>query len=369
MAEDKIIRVGVVGAGEVAQTIHLPTLLVLNDRWVVTALCDVSRATLDHCAARFKLPRDGLTTSAEELCKNPNVDLVLVVCADEYHAEVAVMAADAGKHVFIEKPMALTQKDAESIIAARDRNNVVMFVGFMRRYSPAFEAAVKIVRQMKAIEYARVRDIIGMNSLFVGQSGFCPKRFNDVPSDAGNDLKARGRAIAVAALGERADDPALVRTFRLLCGLGSHDLSAMRELLGGVPERTVGALRSKANPLFITALFDYGGFMTTYETGIDNVGHFDAHLEVYGDGKRIKVTYDTPYVKGLPITLTVAENDASGAYTEKITRFTYEDCYTIQYGRLYDAIVNGAHVKTTPEDAVQDLKIFAQIVDLLSPPS
>jgi hypothetical protein len=37
--------------------------------------------------------------------------------------------------------------------------------------------------------------------------------------------------------------------------------------------------------------------VTTYETGIDNVGKFDAHLEVHGDGKRVKVTYDTPFVK------------------------------------------------------------------------
>lgn len=76
-------------------------------------------------------------------------------------AVYAVKAADAGKHVFIEKPMALSHVDAKAIQAAQDRNGVVVFVGYMRRYAPALELAKSEVKSMDKIHYVRVRDIIG----------------------------------------------------------------------------------------------------------------------------------------------------------------------------------------------------------------
>ncbi|KAH7320475.1 NAD-P-binding protein [Rhizoctonia solani] len=361
-----VIRVGIVGAGEVAQTIHLPTLQLLAHKYKVTALSDVSRLSLEHCGTKFGLSSDHLHENSLDLVKRADVDLVVILSADEYHTPLTVQAADAGKHVLIEKPMALTNEDADAIIAAQKRNNVVIFIGYMRRYAPAFLEAVKIVRNMKTIDYARVRDIIGRNKIFVDQSGTSPRRFDDFPADFSDDLVRRAQAISDAALGaQRAKDPNSVFTYRFLGGLGSHDLSAMRELLGP-PKRCIGAGKN-SDGMFITALFEYDGFVTTYETGIDNVGKFDAHLEVHGDGKRVKVTYDTPFVKGLPITLTILENNSDGHYQERIVRPTYQDAYTCEYEALYDSIVHGSPVKTTPEDAKEDLKIFKQVIDALYP--
>ncbi|KAL5638099.1 hypothetical protein ACGC1H_002376 [Rhizoctonia solani] len=362
----RVIRVGIIGAGEVAQTTHLPTLQLLSHKYKVTALSDVSKLSLEHCGNKFGFLSDRLYENSLDLVKRADVDLVVILTADEYHAPLAIQAADAGKHVMIEKPMALTNEDADAIIAAQKRNNVVIFVGYMRRYAPAFLEAVKIVRNMRKIDYARVRDIIGMNKFFVDQSGTFPQRFDDFTPEFKDDRLQRAQAINEAALGaRRAKDTASAFTFRLLGGLGSHDLSAMRELLGS-PKRCIGAGKN-SNGMFITALFEYDGFVTTYETGIDTVGKFDAHLEVHGDGKRVKVTYDTPYVKGLPITLTVLESNPDGHYQERIVRPTYQDAYTCEYESLYDSIVNRSPVKTTPEDAKEDLRIFNLVINALYP--
>ncbi|KAJ3546737.1 hypothetical protein NMY22_g1936 [Coprinellus aureogranulatus] len=351
---DKILRVGVVGAGEVAQVTHLPTLGLLSHLFKVVALCDVSQKQLDHCAVKFHIAKEDLYTDSAQLVGREDVDL----------ASVAIQAADAGKHVFIEKPMTLTVEDAEQVIAAQKRNNVIIWVGYMRRYAAAFVEAVKIVHSMKKIEYARIRDIIGFNHLFVNQSGFFPVRFTDAPASAKEEFASRSKAAAEATLGpERAPNPTAVSAWRLLCSLGSHDFSAMRELLGP-PKRVLAA---GGHDTWITALFDYGDFVATYETGHDSVGSFDAHLEVYGDGKRVRVDYDTPYVKGLPITLTVAETDQSGAYTERVIRPTYEDCYTLQYKALHEAIVGNGPVKCTPEDAAQELRTIGLVIDALYP--
>ena len=65
----------------------------------------------------------------------------------------AVEAMDAGKHVMIEKPMALSHQDADDIEAARVRNGVVAFIGYMRRYATAFLRVKELVKEAKEINY------------------------------------------------------------------------------------------------------------------------------------------------------------------------------------------------------------------------
>ncbi|BGP19001.1 hypothetical protein JCM10213_009290 [Rhodosporidiobolus nylandii] len=360
----RIVRVGIVGCGEVAQTVHLPTFQLLSHLFKVTALCDVSPSFLKHCATKFGIERT--YSHVADLIKDDQVDLVMILTADEYHADCAVQAADAGKHVLIEKPMALTHEDAQKIIDAQERNKGVIFVGYMRRYAAAYEWFKEEVQKLKSISYVTVRDIIGLNSFFVEQSGSFPRAFNDFPADATFDRASRGKAIAEKALSaERAASSRDVFTYRLLGSLGSHDLSAMRELLG-VPKRCIAASRASGDPsTFITAMLEYDGFTATYESGVDQVPDFDAHIEVIGDGKRLKLKYDTPYVKGLPIVIEIKEADENGHYVERAVRPTYKDAYTLQHEQLHAALTEGKPWKTTPQDAAEDLKIFDMIMSAL----
>lgn len=107
-----------------------------------------------------------------------------------------------------------------------------------------------------------------------------------------------------------------------------------------------------------SVLFRYENFTVSYESGIDNIPRFDAHIEVYGATKSVKVQYDTPYVKGLPVTLHIAEN-VDGAHKETMVRKSYEDPYTQEMKKLWEMVVEGRAVKTTAQDALQDLEVFS----------
>lgn len=229
----------------------------------------------------------------------------------------------------------------------------------MRRYAPAFEEAVKLVGGMEEILYGRVRDIIGPNAAFVAQSGTFPRKFDDYGADVLEEKAALGKEMVEQGLNEAGVESSdeKSRMWRLLGGLGSHDLSAMREMLG-MPQACIGASLGE----FWTALFQYPGFAVTYESVIDEVPRFDAHLEVYSRTKSVRVQYDTPYVKGLPITMTVREKDEEGGYRETMLRRTYEDPYTIEFKKFYHLVVNGVEVKTTASDAENDLTIFGMIM-------
>jgi predicted dehydrogenase len=299
-----------------------------------------------------------------ELVARPEVEAVLVLTSDEYHADATIAALRHGKHVLVEKPICLTIADAEAIVRARDEAGVQVMVGYMRRFAPAFLAAVDEVKRLERITYVRVRDIIGRNRLIIEQVASV-LRPDDVPAALAAERTERARRMVFEAIGEAP--PELIRAYRLLCGLSSHDLSALRELVGPPPE--VLAAHQWAGGTFLTVLFGYDGFGAMLETGVDEQRRFDAHLEVYGPTTSILVQYDTPFIRHLPTTLVVRET-AGDAFTERVVRPTFADPYTEELKTFYRVVTEGVAPKTTPEDSIEDLRLFRRIVDVLrvSPP-
>ncbi|OAG07037.1 NAD(P)-binding protein [Paraphaeosphaeria sporulosa] len=355
-SQKKIVNIGLIGCGEVAQVIHIPTLLFMRDSFRITYLCDVSASALQHCSQ--SLPNKHQTTqNPGELCAAEDVDVVLVANSDEYHADHAILALQHDKYVLVEKPLALTKRDVESIIEAEKTSKGSVMVGYMWRYAAPFEDAVKEIGGIDKILYVRVRDIIGPNSAFVGQSATFPKKFTDFTPEDARDKDERAKEMVKTALegeiGGITVTPESTQMWRLFGGLGSHDLSVMREVLG-LPEKVIGS--SLGFP-FWNVLFRYPDFTVSYESGIDNIPRFDAHIEVYGATKSVKLQYDTPYVKGLPVTLHISEN-VDGAYKETMVRKSYEDPYTQEMKKLWGLVVEGRSVKTTAQDALQDLEVF-----------
>lgn len=133
--------------------------------------------------------------------------------------------------------MCLTRQEARAIIEVRDEAGRQVMVGYMRRYALAFALATEQVRALGKINYARVRDIIGQNAQFVEQSNVV-LRPKDISQQAMQDRAERASRLVKEAIGE-VDTP-LAGTYRFLGGLSSHDLAAMRELLG-MPKRVIAA--------------------------------------------------------------------------------------------------------------------------------
>jgi predicted dehydrogenase len=348
------LRVGVVGLGEVAQIVHLPILESLPDLYELVAVADISPTLRKLLGDRYAV--EGRYPDTDAMVRDAPLDCLLVLNSDEYHTESVIAGLDAGLHVLVEKPMCLSPREAEQIIEARDRSDRVVMVGYMRRFAPAFDLAKERLASLGRINYARVHDIIGRNQLMIDQTSHVV-RPGDIPQDALQERWARGAALVKEALGDV--DPVLGGTYRLLCGLGSHDLSAMRELLGR--PRRVAAARQWREGGYIAALLDYDDFVAVYETGVDDQVRFDAHLEVYGDTAEFRVQYDTPYIRHLPTTLVVKETDGDG-YRESVFRPHLKDPYTHELEHFHAAVTGEGPVKTTAEDYVEDMELFIQII-------
>lgn len=351
------LRVGVVGLGEVAQVIHLPIIESLPDHYELAAVCDVSPGLLKSIGDRYRV-KDRYT-DFRDLVAAGGLDCVFVLNSDEYHAECTVAALDAGLHVLVEKPMCLSPREAEEIIAARDRSGRTVMVAYMRRFAPAFTEAVARLPELGPIRYARVHDVIGENRLIVDQTSYV-ERPADVPQEVVDAKWARRAELVREALGDVPEE--IGWTYGLLCGLGSHDLSAMRELIGR--PRQVAAARMWRNGGYVVALLDYDDFVVTYETGVDDQLRFDAHIEVYGASGTMRVQYDTPYVRHFPTVLAL-ERTVGDSYERSVLRPHLKDPYTHELEYFHEVVTTGGTPKTTPEDYVEDMELFVEIIRAL----
>jgi predicted dehydrogenase len=288
------------------------------------------------------------------------VDAILIASPDAYHAEVAIAAIEAGKHVVIEKPMCITLNEADQIIAAQKRAQVTIQVGYMRRYAPAFVKACRLIGELGDIRLARVHDILGQNALFIKNTSRVV-RSDDIPAEttsAGGQLRDKKIAEAIGKT-----HPDLARAYRLMLGLSSHDISAMREILG-MPRRVLyAALRYGG--MYISASFDYGTYVCHYETGINAIPKFDAHLEVYGNEKILRVEYNTPYIRNLPVRLYMTESNNKGGVIEHSEHPEWGDAFVAEWQAFYDNITGGLEPKTSPADFRKDLELFRDMIAVM----
>lgn len=131
------VRFAVVGAGSFARAVHLPALRDMADRVEIRAVANAAGHTA-HAAAR-EFGAGYATTDAREVIADPEVDALLVSTRHHLHAALAAEALAAGKHVLVEKPLALSPDELERVRAAAGASGSegpVLLTGFNRRFSP-----------------------------------------------------------------------------------------------------------------------------------------------------------------------------------------------------------------------------------------
>jgi inositol 2-dehydrogenase len=134
------LGVGVVGIGEMGRR-HAENLRRNVPEARLVAVADVSETRARQTATELEIDRS--YNSLEAMLENKEIDAVLIATPDKFHAEAVEMVARAGKDILCEKPLALNLADAQAAIAAVSKSGTRLQVGFMRRYDPAYAAAMK----------------------------------------------------------------------------------------------------------------------------------------------------------------------------------------------------------------------------------
>ncbi|WP_407271576.1 Gfo/Idh/MocA family protein [Radiobacillus sp. PE A8.2] len=125
------LKIGVIGTGSIS-TAHL-NAYAKNDDVTVVAICDLNEKRAKAVAETYGATK--VYTDYKELLADNDIDAISICVWNNLHAEISVAALDAGKKVLVEKPLSMTVEQAKEVEAAVHRNNQLLQVGFVRRYS------------------------------------------------------------------------------------------------------------------------------------------------------------------------------------------------------------------------------------------
>ncbi len=154
---------GICGTGNIGK-VHIENLLSLRG-CRIAGLYDCSRDELARAAERFSLAS---YNSLEEMCADPNVDGVVIATPSDTHAALFEQALAAGKHVFVEKPLAGTLADGRRMVELASRSDRVAQAGFCERFNSQYLEAMRAVRsgslgRVRAIHSSRVAPYASAN--------------------------------------------------------------------------------------------------------------------------------------------------------------------------------------------------------------
>ena len=127
------VKIGVIGCGGIANGKHFPAYKA-NPEAEMIAFCDVIVERAEKAAAEYGAEGAKVYADYKELLANEEIEAVLVLTHNSEHCRITVDAFEAGKHVLVEKPMAITYEEAKKMIAARDKAGKILTVGYQNRF-------------------------------------------------------------------------------------------------------------------------------------------------------------------------------------------------------------------------------------------
>jgi predicted dehydrogenase len=125
-------KVAVIGLGGIAQVMHLPALLKLREA-EIEAICDKDFSKAKNIAKKYSIKKVYKNVD-DLLSENPEINAVIIATPTDTHLDISIKCLEAGKHILVEKPIALDHKEAEKIVEAAEKNNKILMVGMNNRF-------------------------------------------------------------------------------------------------------------------------------------------------------------------------------------------------------------------------------------------
>jgi predicted dehydrogenase len=346
--------VGVVGAGLIAQVMHLHYLRELSDRFEISVLCDIAPENAAASAARYGVPK--VCTDWRELLREP-IDAVLVLTAGS-HAPMAIEAANAGLHVLVEKPMCFSTAEAQAMIEAADAAGVTLMVAYNKRYDPAY---LRFQEEASALTAARLLRVTTFESPFQPYVAHYPLAPISRPPEVDLErLRAETAASITAAIGDA--DEFLRRTYHgVLLDTLVHELNAVRGLLGEPDRLDYVDLRESS----LTAMLRFGSLpVAIHWIDLPGIARYKMEFALYAPDRRVTLSFPSPFLRNEPAILEVEAGEAGTAQSLVSHEITsYESGFKRELIAFHDCVMNGTRLVTSGADAMRDLALCQAMIE------
>ena len=348
------LRVGVVGCGVIAQVMHLPHLTQLSDRYELAAVCDISPDVADACKRRFGAER---AVNRWEDVVDMGLDVVLVLTSGS-HAPIAIAAAQAGSHVFVEKPMCLSPAEGRAMIDAAEQAGVRLMVGTMKRYDPAYERLLELLPEVGELRLVRVTTLESPFEPYVAHQPLVSA--SDVPASLLDALREDDARRLRDALPEADEETRFCYRWMLLDNL-VHEFNALRGALGEPDEVSFADLSRTVVSVNLT----FGGVQChlSWVDLLSGIARYRQEFMFLAPDERLTLTLPSPYLPNMPSALTVEGGTPGSAHSwSRQEVVSYEEAFKRELVELHAAITEDRTPRTDGHDGLHDVILCRSIV-------
>lgn len=315
----KKLNVGIIGAGRIGQ-VHAKSIIYHIPQAKIVAISDIYYEGAEKVAESLGIPN--AYEDYHEILNNPEIDAVLICSSTDTHADIAVEAAEAGKHIFCEKPVDLTVAKIKKVIAAVEKAGVKLQIGFNRRYDHNFAEIKRLANDGKLGKLQTIK---------------ITSRDPEPPSI--DYVKVSGG---------------------IFLDMTVHDFDMARFIGGEVEEVYANAAVTVDEAIGEAGDVDTALIALKFKNGaigvIDNCRKacygYDQRLEVFGTGGQASAANDTP--------TNVSYINEKGNMTDKPLYFfleRYMQSFTDEMTEFINAVQNDELTKTTVNDGLEALRL------------
>ncbi|HEX9484487.1 MAG TPA: Gfo/Idh/MocA family oxidoreductase [Gemmatimonadaceae bacterium] len=318
---DRPVRWGVLGAANIAVNKVIPAMQ-LGTHTPVVAIASRDRSRAEAAARRLGIPR--AYGSYEELVADPEVDAIYNPLPNHLHVPWSVRAADAGKHVLCEKPIALNAREALELIAARDRAHVLIAEAFMVRAHPQWAAVRELIAE------GRIGDLRVVSGHF--------SYFRRDPVDIRSNPDWGGGA---------------------LMDVGCYPITLSRWLFGEEPDAVTGVI--ERDPDFgvdrlVSGLLRFPSGQGVFTCAGQLVPH--QRMQIFGTEGRIDVEIPFNAPPDRSCRIFVDDGSQFGGRSAEAIEFPAVNQYHLQAERFSEAVRGIGQVPVPLEDAVANMAVI-----------
>ncbi len=342
------IKIGYIGCGFMAQKVHIPNFGSIPECEIV-GLAEVRTELGKKVQQRFSIPH--LYQDHTELAQNTDIEAVAVSADFALQGEIAKDLLRAGKHVFMEKPMAVSVEQAQAIVDASKESGKKLMVGYMKRYDAGNEIVKEKITQFR--ETGELGRLTYARNHGFGGDWVCNL---DTPMDGTDEPKPS----APQKFPEWLPEEFWGKYIGYLQQY-THNINLMRWFLDAGDNVTVKAVDLNENGYTGVVIFDMNGTRVTLETG--HVSHYrwDEHSQIYFQHGWIHTWAPPLLLKNTPAEVEIYRAGEEQEITRPIPRPSWTWAYHREAEYFVKNLRNPEPFRSSAEDTLTDVRLFEDI--------
>ncbi len=315
------VKWGIISTADIGLAKVIPAMLKSN-RLEIAAISSRDKAKAETAAKKLGIPQ--AYGSYEEMLADPDIEAVYNPLPNHLHVPLTEQAADAGKHVLCEKPISLNAPEAERLIAARDRNDVLIEEAFMVRSHPQWLRARDLVRE------GRIGKLRAVQALF--------SYYNADPNNVRNMADIGGGG---------------------LYDIGCYPITTSRFIFEEEPTRVVGLMERDPNfktDRLLSTIMDFPSGQASFLVSTQLVTYQRVHICGTEGRIEIRIPFNAPPDE--PCVIYIDDGSKLGDASRQSETFDVVDQYQIQ-GDLFSDAIRGERSQIVPlENSIANMKVI-----------